>query len=244
VTLSYMKVSTAIVGSVALSLMIVSGCSRTAPVNVSPTETRQQIMTGPINYVALGDSTGAGVGARNGGYVARLFTRIKLQRPDSTLANLCVSGATTEDVLRDQLDAGIRKQPNLVTLGIGINDIGHGFSTDRFSKNYEQIVSRLKNETPAVIVVSNIPDVSTAPSIPIYERAEYHRRIVLFNERLAEIASRHGVEVFDVYNATHQQLDSRPELFSADGFHPSDAGYELWAELMWPTTARSIGIQP
>jgi hypothetical protein len=34
--------------------------------------------TGPIVYVALGDSTGAGVGARNGGsYVARLFKRLE-----------------------------------------------------------------------------------------------------------------------------------------------------------------------
>lgn len=236
---------TQIRAGILLSLVMLSaGCnSENSSINVTPTDTPQKIMSGPINYVALGDSTGAGVGAKNGGYVARLFTRLKLPRPDSTLANLCVSGATTEDVLRDQLDPGIRKQPNLITLGIGINDIGHGSSVDRFAKNYEQIVSRLKNETAATIVVSNIPDVSTAPSIPLFARAEYHRRIVLFNERIEQIASRHGVEVFDVYNATHKQLDSRPELFSADGFHPSDAGYELWAELMWPTIAGAIGIE-
>lgn len=236
-----MKISAAIVGSGVLSLMIVSSCSNTLPTGESPTEPPKK-MTGPINYVALGDSTGAGVGARNGGYVARLFTRIDLQQPDSTLTNLCVSGATTEDVLRGQLGPAIRKQPNLVTLGIGINDIGHGISVERFSKNYEQIVSRLKNETSATIVVSNIPDVSTAPSIPTYIRAEYLRRIMTFNERLEEIARRHGVEIFDVFNATHKQLESRPELFSADGFHPSDGGYELWAELMWPTVARASGL--
>ena len=239
-----MKISVAIVGSVVLSLMMVSSCSETPSVSVSPTETPRKMMAGPINYVALGDSTGAGVGARNGGYVARLFSRIKLHRPDATLTNLCVSGATSEDVLRRQLEPGIRKQPNLITLGIGINDIGRGISVERFSKNYEQIINRLKNETSALIVVSNIPDVSTAPSIPTYVRAEYLRRIVTFNEKLEEIASRHGVEMFDVFNATHQQLDSRPELFSADGFHPSDAGYELWAELMWPTVAGAIGVDP
>ena len=239
-----MKSLAAIVGSGMLSLMIVSSCSKTPSPGESPTETPKKIMAGPINYVALGDSTGAGVGARNGGYVARLFSRIKLQQPDATLTNLCVSGATTEDVLRGQLGPGIRKQPNLVTLGIGINDIGHGVSVERFSKNYEQIVTRLKNETSATIIVSNIPDVSTAPSIPTYIRAEYLRRIIAFNERLGEIARRHGVEMFDVFNATHKQLDSRPELFSGDGFHPSDAGYELWAELMWPSVARAIGLEP
>ena len=53
-----------------------------------------------VSYVALGDSTGVGVGARNGGYVARLFQRIERVRPASRLTNLCVSGATTADVLR------------------------------------------------------------------------------------------------------------------------------------------------
>ena len=59
--------------------------------------------TGPIVYVALGDSTGSGVGAREGGYVIRLFKRIEERRAGSKLTNLCVSGATTEDVLRGQL---------------------------------------------------------------------------------------------------------------------------------------------
>src|SRR6185436_4442012 len=118
--------------------------------------------TGPIVYVALGDSTGAGVGARNGGYVARLFQRLVQQRPGSKLSNLCVSGSTTEDVLRGQLEKGVAINPDLVTLGIGINDIGHGMTLDQFSRNYDRILSTLKEKTRAQIVVTNIPDISTA----------------------------------------------------------------------------------
>jgi acyl-CoA thioesterase-1 len=197
---------------------------------------------GPVNYVALGDSTGAGVGAREGGYVARLFRHIVTQRPGSKLTNLCVSGATTSDVLTNQLERGIGEGPNLVTLGIGINDIGHGMSPEQFSHNYEEILSRLKDSTRAAIVVTNIPDISSAPRIPESMRSEYHQFIVTFNERLQQIASRHGVTVFDVYKITNQQLPLHPEYFSADGFHPSDKGYELWAEQMWPVVARTIGL--
>src|SRR5436309_1752244 len=58
----------------------------------------------PVVYVALGDSTGVGMGARKGGgYVARLFERIERERPRSRVVNLCVSGARTDDVLRGQL---------------------------------------------------------------------------------------------------------------------------------------------
>ncbi|HET6891440.1 MAG TPA: SGNH/GDSL hydrolase family protein [Pyrinomonadaceae bacterium] len=230
-------------GILLLLMMLGSACSsEKLSVKVPPEDTPRKPVTGPIKYVALGDSTGVGVGARNGGYVARLFKRIKSAKPYSTLVNLCVSGAITDDVIREQLERGIAAQPTLVTLGIGINDIGHGFNPERFAKNYEVILSRLRNETSAAIVVTNIPDISTAPRIPQSVREGYHQLIVVFNKRLEQIASRHNAEIFDVYNATHDQLDSRPELFSADGFHPSDEGYELWAELMWPTIARTIGV--
>jgi len=199
---------------------------------------------GPIVYVALGDSTGAGVGATNGGsYVARLFRRVAEVRPGSELANLCVSGATTEDLLRAQLQPGVDKSPQLVTVGIGINDIGHGFKIEQFAKNYEEILSTLKQKTQAEIVVSNIPDVSSAPRIPAPMRGEYQRQIEQFNERLEEIARRHGVTIFDVFSITRRELPSHPEYFSADGFHPSDDGYELWAESMWPTLQGVIGVR-
>jgi len=198
---------------------------------------------GPVNYVALGDSTGAGVGAKEGGYVVRLFKRILTVRPASKLTNLCFSGATTEDVLRDQVDPAVRSNPSLITLGIGINDVGHGLSIDVFAQNYDRILARLSSETDAVIVVTNIPDISMAPQLPRAVRREYNQRIVDFNQKLGEIASRHGVIAFDIYSVTHEQPKSHPEFFSEDGFHPSDKGYESWAEQMWPTVARAIGAE-
>jgi acyl-CoA thioesterase-1 len=197
--------------------------------------------TGPIVYVALGDSTGAGMGAVDGGYVQRLYKRVLQHRPGSQLANLCVSGADTSDLLRAQLDNGVAKNPQLVTVGIGINDIGHGVPLERFAQNYERILSTLKEKTQARIVVTNIPDISSAPVVPSSLRSQYHQQIVRFNQRLEEIANRYGVTIFDVYSITARELPSHPEYFSRDGFHPSDKGYELWATEMWPTIARVIG---
>ena len=197
--------------------------------------------TGPIVYVALGDSTGAGVGARDGGYVARIFKRLEERRPGSKLSNLCVSGATTADLLRSQLDRSVAANPDLVTVGIGINDIGHGLTLEQFSKNYEQILSTLKEKTRAEIVVTNIPDISSAPRIPGPLRSEYQQQIVQFSARLEEIAKRHGVTIFDIHSVTKKELPFHSEYFSSDGFHPSDQGYELWASTMWPTVASVIG---
>ncbi len=220
---------------------VLTGCNQEGAVPATQVETRRLRTTGPLVYVALGDSTGAGIGARDGGYVARLHKRILERRPDSKLVNLCVSGATTEDVLRGQLDRGVAANPDLVTLGIGINDIGHGLTLEQFSKNYEEILSTLRQKTQAAIVVTNLPDISSAPRIPGSMRAHYQQQIAQYSRRLEEIAARHSVTIFDVYAITTRELASHPEYFSADGFHPSDAGYEYWAEEMWPTLARVLG---
>lgn len=194
-----------------------------------------------VIYTALGDSTGVGVGAKKGGgYVARLFERIKREHPDSRLTNLCVSGATTDDVLRGQVGPAIASHPTLVTLGIGINDIGHGQSAERFARNYEEIIKQLKAETKAAIVVTNIPDISFAPVVPSYARDETRQIVRLFNEKIEAIARQYGLRVVDAYSETHAVIPSHPEFFSEDGFHPSDAGYEYWAKTMWPAIKVAI----
>ena len=215
--------------------MLFTGCNRQGGAEGRP------MISGPVVYVALGDSTGYGIGARDGGYVKRLFDRINERRPTSTLLNLCVSGATTDDLVREQLDRAVELNPDLVTVGIGINDIGHGLTLEQFSKNYETILSTLKEKTHAQIVVTNIPDVSSAPRIPDSMRSTYQRQIDQFCKRLVEIAERHGVTIFDIYTITKNELPSHPEYFSNDGFHPSDEGYEFWATQMWPTVAKVIG---
>ena len=224
--------------TVSLLLLVLTACHRE---DVAQRRMGKPMTTGPLVYVALGDSTGSGVGARNGGYVARLFNRLVERRPGSELTNLCVSGATTDDLVRNQLQRGVALNPDLVTVGIGINDIGHGLTIDQFARNYEEILSTLRQKTHAQIVVTNIPDISSAPRIPGPMRREYQQQIIRFNARLEEIAKRHGVAIFDMYAISKDELPQHPEYFSSDGFHPSDKGYELWATEMWPTVARVIG---
>lgn len=237
------------VATAVMALLLLLGCQPQPRSATSPSNTqsalnpmREEPISGPVNYVALGDSTGVGVGARNGGYVSRIFKNIASSRAESKLTNLCVSGATTEDVLLLQLRSGIASSPNLVTLGVGINDIGLGVDLEEFSRDYEEILSQLTKGTQARIVVINIPDISSAPSIPEFARALYRQRMEAFNQRLESIAARYQVTVFDVHAITREHLPAHPEFFSGDGFHPSDAGYELWANEMWPVVARSIGL--
>ncbi|HEX7175640.1 MAG TPA: SGNH/GDSL hydrolase family protein [Pyrinomonadaceae bacterium] len=196
----------------------------------------------PVVYVALGDSTGVGVGARNGGgYVARLFERLERARPGSRLVNLCVSGATTADVLRAQVGRVRQERPTLVTLGIGINDLTRMVAPEQFARNFEEIVTRLREATPAPLVVANIPDISLAPVVPVFLRAAASQRIQTFNASLAAVARAHGLRLLDAYAFSHELIPTHPEFFSPDGFHPSEEGYEFWAVKMWPEIKEAIG---
>jgi lysophospholipase L1-like esterase len=184
-----------------------------------------------------------GVGARKGGgYVARLFERIERVRPGSRLVNLCVSGSTTGDVLRAQVGRVGEARPSLVTVGIGINDLTRQASPEQFAHNFGEIVTRLRAQTDAPVVVSNLPDVSHAPAVPTFLREAARGRLIQYNERIAEAAARHGLHLADSFRKSAEVIPTHPEFFSSDGFHPSDEGYEFWAFEMWPTVKKALGL--
>ena len=197
---------------------------------------------GGVVYAALGDSTGVGVGARNGGgYVARLFERIERVRPGSRLFNLCASGATTADVLRAQVGRVGEARPSLVTVGVGINDVTRQVAPEQFARNFDEIVARLLAQTGAPVVVSNLPDVSHAPVVPVFMREGVRGRLREFNSLIAGAAARHGFLLADSFEKSAAVIPTHPEFFCPDGFHPSDEGYEFWAFEMWPVVKQAVG---
>ena len=191
--------------------------------------------------MALGDSTGAGYGAREaGGYVDRLYQRLRRERPGARLNNLCVNGATSADVLRRQVPAAVGgAQASLVTLQVGVNDLSRQVSLAEFARGYDAIVKALV-ATGAAVVVSNLPDVSLAPVVPPFLRPEISARIEAFNKEIAAVAHRHRAILVDMHRPSRAVLPHRPDLFSSDGFHPSDAGYEFWTDQMWPVVKKLL----
>ena len=183
--------------------------------------------------MALGDSTAVGVGAQTGGgYPDRLVVKLRAAYPALKLLNLGQSGATSSDVLDSQVPRALRTRPRLITLGIGINDVGLQISDDAFAVNLEEIVVQLR-KLGVPTAIANIPDLTLAPAIAqLVPRSIYERRIELFNEHVTATAARHGLTLVDLYTWSRNVLRTRPELFSPDGFHPSALGYDVWAERM------------
>lgn len=188
-----------------------------------------------INYVALGDSSAVGVGASGGGgYPERLASRLRKDGLSLGLTNVGMSGAVIRDVFTSQVKRAVAAQPTLVTIGIGTNDVWRGTSLEEFRDDLERITRRLK-PTGASLVVVNVPDMALAPVARLVPSHLYEGRIEPFNEAISSVARAHGMHVVDLYSASRVFIPQRPDFFSFDGFHPSDVGYEQWADLMLPT---------
>ena len=183
--------------------------------------------------MALGDSTAVGVGAgTGGGYPDRLVGKLRAAYPTLKLLNLGQSGATASDMLESQVPRALQTRPRLITLGIGINDVGLHISDDAFAVNLEEVVVQLRT-LGVPMAIANIPDLALAPAVAqLVPRSIYERRIELFNEHVTATAARHGLTLVDLYTWGRDVLGARPELFSPDGFHPSALGYDMWAERM------------
>jgi len=215
----------------ALAVLLLSACTGGRAERALPADRGTAVL-----YVALGDSTVEGVGAtspeRN--YVSRLHERLRTVYPGARVANLGVGGATSADVLRRQLDRAIELRPNLVTLSIGPNDITTRVPVGAYEKNVDTILGRLRHETAAVVVVNLIPDLAVTPRFSRSRvREVVGRQTIVFNEALGRTGRAHGAELVDLYGASQRELPLHPELVWSDGYHPSDAGYARWAELVW-----------
>ena len=199
--------------------------------------------TAPLRYVALGDSTVEGVGATSAAttYVGQIHRRLQVLYPGARVDNLGAGGATSADVLERQLARAVALAPQLVTLSIGPNDITTHVPLARYERNVAAILARLTHATGAVVVANLLPDLAVTPRFRAHEAKPVVARLTVeFNEALARQARQHGVELVDLYGPSQAEVPVRPELMSRDGYHPSDAGYARWAELMWAGVERRL----
>lgn len=232
-----MLVTASVAAAGAAALVACTGWWRAA----APALPRERGAT--VLYVALGDSSVEGVGASRPemSYVSRLGDRLRAVYPQARVENFGTGGATSADVRAVQLGRAITARPDLVTLSVGPNDITGRVSLPQYDANVGAILESLASRTRAVVVVNLMPDLAVTPrfrSTP--ERELVGRLTAQFNDALRRQARAHGAEVVDLYEPSRAEIPARPELVAGDGYHPSDAGYARWAELVWPGIERRI----
>lgn len=187
-----------------------------------------------IRYVALGDSLTAGVGSTDDQQTLPFLIGQKLLKGkgEVLIVNLGQPGATSLNVLHDQLPKAIGESPDVVTLLIGINDVHNLVSLKDFQTNYQQIINELTQKTHAKVIAINLPylgsDVLVYP--PYNFLLDFRTR--QFNTIISQIAREKSVSYVDLYTKTKDLFRKNPRLYSGDQFHPSDEGYKIWGDLI------------
>ena len=174
---------------------------------------------GPL-WVVLGDSTAQGLGAPapDGGYVGQVLAGLR-QRSGLPwrVLNLSVSGAVIRDVLDGQL-AGMPARPDLVTCGIGVNDILYT-APGKLFVDMRSLVGTLPEGT--VVLDLPLPDrmwgLVGRVSVPYVTR---------INRVLYQAARDRGLPVARVSKHFTPPWAGK---FASDSFHPSLVGYRDWS---------------
>lgn len=114
----------------------------------------------------------------------------------------------------------------------------------QWGEDYETLIRRVRGRAPdARIVALNLPNLAGAPYVAhesAANRSVLQYIAVGLADRTNALASQNVVVVdllcrSDLYS---------PANFSTDGFHPSDAGYALMADVVWPVLMSGTAPTP
>ena len=191
-----------------------------------------------LRMVWLGDSTAAGVGASRVERAIPLRVAAALDRPVEVVSE-AVSGARVADVVADQVDGLDRDRPDVVLVSVGANDVIHLTSRADFRRVYERMVSTVPNGV--LLVLLGVPDMGAPTRYAQPLRSIAGSRGRQLDAVVRDIARDVGATYVDIAGETGPTMRSDPgRYFSVDRFHPSDEGYQLWADAVVAELERAI----
>ena len=208
---------------------------------LSPTAIPTTSPTALVRYVAIGASDTVGVGASDpatGSWPARVAT---LLPPGSAFVNVGVSGSIALQARTAQLPGALAQRPTVVSIWLAVNDMNATIEPASFASDLGAIVDALVSGTAAKIFVGNVPDLRSVPAYKDADKAALFRLIGAYNAAIAAIVAKYPGRVFAVDLFTGSADLVSTITVSGDGFHPSDAGYQLIAD-RFAATMRSAGI--
>jgi lysophospholipase L1-like esterase len=202
------------------------------------------------DYVALGDSLAAGVGAREG-YVARYAAHIESDTGARVeILNLGVSGQTSSELLHalrnDETMRRALAAAEVVTFNIGINDLGHaGEAYERGACGGDDgqgclraAVTELEENWDAILA-EILSLRSTRDTVIRTAGLGYTPRVAAIFEPYVARVDRHIAATSAANGIPYAQPHLHDRHMSPDGVHPNDDGYEAIAGRL-----RELGYVP
>lgn len=201
------------------------------------------LLDGVYRIVCMGDSITAANDPGHG-YVSVLRTKLRALYPDNNfeVINVGIGGQKAPDMLARWDRDVIQKNPDLVTLSVGINDVWHGFYDNHPKGDGPKGVDLETYKTDVAKMIDSalahhIKVVLVSPTV-ITEDATKLENVKLQGYVNAErkIAEQHHVLFVDLHGVFHDQLsqlrsgpDDKTLHLTVDGVHMQPAGDNLMA---------------
>lgn len=174
--------------------------------------------------VTLGDSSSAGFRLTDPEQSAsrRIARALHLRDGRATrLRSVARNGATTADVLADQVDAVAGA--DIVLLGVGANDAKDRIPVEEVEAALRALFVRIRElaAPDARIVMVGCPDLSVAPGLPRLVRLGMRPLVRRVSRMQQRVADEEGIVLVPL---PREQLTR--DVFADDGFHPGPLGHE------------------
>lgn len=202
----------------------------------------------PITVGVLGDSTAVGLGADAPAQTAAAVCAAGMAaisgRP-VRLVNVAVVGATSLN-LADQVADVRHRAPSVdvVLILIGGNDVTHRVPHQVAADRLAAAVHQLR-ANGAEVVVGTCPDLGTVRPVPRPLRwlARHDSRRLAAAQAVAAVQA--GARTVSLGDMLGPEFHASPhDLFSADRFHPSAAGYARCGAALLPSLCAAARVWP
>jgi lysophospholipase L1-like esterase len=189
-----------------------------------------------LTYVAIGASDTFGFGTPDP-YTQNWATDLAARLgPGYRLINLGIPGIIVHQALHIELPVALDAHPDLVTVWLAVNDIIDHVPVTSYASDLDTLLGRLQSGAPHVrIAVANVPDLILLPYF--YHHTGFNaqllqEQILAYNTAIASVVNRHHAILIDLSQYS-DELARHPEYVSADGLHPTVAGYEQIASIFY-----------
>lgn len=176
--------------------------------------------------VAVGDSLTAGLGvAEEAAYPARLQQKLLDAGYRYQVINAGISGETSSG-LRSRIEWVLTLAPDIVIIETGANDGFRGIAPELIRKNLEETVDILQQKGITVVLagmqmVRNLGEAYTRDFAGIYSAVARSRELIFMPFFLEGVAG-------------------EDELNQADGIHPTEQGYVVVVERLFPYVVQAV----
>ncbi|PID78045.1 MAG: hypothetical protein CSB21_01900 [Deltaproteobacteria bacterium] len=182
-----------------------------------------------FKITGLGDSIIAGIGASNSEKTLTplISSKFKQKRSfETSWTILGKNGIKIYQIMPEFSEKLKKSKPDLIIISAGINDVTGLCRTKKFKNHIKKIKEFAKNELDSpYIAFSGIPEIKNFPLMPFPLGHVLNLRVKILDNIIKKEISTYPKGIYIPLN-----LKINKNKFSKDGYHPSEDGYNDYAD--------------